>query len=482
MEHIENGQPVHETSISCNQAPGDDRFQDTMTVLQAVPPSLQETEPESECPSMQDSSSTAQTTSPTSPLKSSFPSLEALDAAFESSHKDEAPPLNFSLLELISIATTTLGKDSCSNIRLISCGAFNKVYVLSFNDDTDAIARLPHASGPHRDLKWPSRIESEVATMKYAKQNLSPEFSALIPTVYAWESTANNPVDQPYILMERMKGYTFDSHWNQMTISQKKKVAEQLAHFTAALHSVGTEFTEIGSIYHDAQKDKYYVGPYVDKFANIRFHIPDLITGPWSKSSEFFGSQVKNKLLLGDTVLFERTNEHNIFGDTPVSSIVKYLTNLYSFRSLFDLPKIANVALSTTRRSLFHDDLNTANIMIDTTTMQLTGILDWEGVSVYPDWLAVSVPKCFSGPDAYSPLTLLAGYPVEETEFFMEQTKLRNWYILERCGSEPGFSMRLEAYEKLQKLYDGIDLGWNILDWEKFPKWVVEELCKDGMI
>ena len=333
--------------------------------------------------------------------------------------------------------------------------------------------------------------------MKYAKQRLSPEFSVLIPTVYAWESTPKNPVGQPYILMERMKGRSFDKCWKEITLAQKRMIARQLAHFTTALHTIGGEFTEIGNIYYNTDKENFYIGPYVDKFLDIRWDVPDHDAGPWSMSSQFFGSQVENRMLFGHTCLFERTNKDNRFGGTPVGDIVGYLMNLYSFCSKFGAPTLENViyskmlgtttiekvAHSATRRSLFHDDLNEANILIDPTTMKLTGIIDWEGVGISPEWMAVSIPRCFDGPDAYSPESQLGCYDDrDKIGLYIEKIELRSWYMMERCGLEPGFSKRVRAYAKLRKLWSAIDLMWNVLDCDELPKWVDQEMREEGMI
>lgn len=73
-------------------------------------------------------------------------------------------------------------------------------------------------------------------------------------------------------------------------------------------------------------------------------------------------------------------------------------------------------------------------------------------------------------------------YDRDRIGFYIEQTELRNWYMMERCGLEPGFSKRVHAYAKLRKLFSAIDLNWGTLDWEELTKWIDKEMCKDGMI
>ena len=89
------------------------------------------------------------TANQTPEINVSLPTLESLDEEYGKRHKGEIPQLQFSISELVQVAITTLSKTSCVNIELISCGAFNKVYVFIFCDGTDVIARLPHAEGKY---------------------------------------------------------------------------------------------------------------------------------------------------------------------------------------------------------------------------------------------------------------------------------------------------------------------------------------------
>lgn len=89
-------------------------------------------------------------------------------------------------------------------------------------------------------------------------------------------------------------------------------------------------------------------------------------------------------------------------------------------KSKFDAPTLENVihsetfgtliekvAHSTTRRTLFHNDLHEAHILIDPSTTKLARIIDLEGVAISPEWMAV---WCFDGPDAYSPENKFGNY------------------------------------------------------------------------
>ena len=151
---------------------------------------------------------------------------------------------------------------------------------------------------------WLSQLlETEVATMKYAKQNLPPEFAAIVPTVYAWDADPNNVVGQQYIIMEKMKGVRFSDVWDNATITQKQYVAEQFARFTYALYSTGNEFTKFGSIYFDSESDSFYVGPYINRDYEVNRDDPSIDGGPWTNSSECFLEQLKSRLLYFSSTL-----------------------------------------------------------------------------------------------------------------------------------------------------------------------------------
>ncbi|CAK7229434.1 hypothetical protein SEUCBS140593_007243 [Sporothrix eucalyptigena] len=64
-------------------------------------------------------------------------------------------------------------------------------------------------------------LESEVATLRFLAKTNVPT-----PRVYAFASTAQNPVGTPYLLMEKMPGKPLD--WYTATVAQKDRVLEQL--------------------------------------------------------------------------------------------------------------------------------------------------------------------------------------------------------------------------------------------------------------
>lgn len=51
--------------------------------------------------------------------------------------------------------------------------------------------------------------------------------------------------------------------------------------------------------------------------------------------------------------------------------------------------------------SLYHEDLRSANIIVNPSTYEITGIIDWEQTTTIPDWYGVDYPAFLRGPDPF---------------------------------------------------------------------------------
>jgi len=99
------------------------------------------------------------------------------------------------------VACQAFGAASCISFNKSDEGSYNEVFLLRFDDNREAIVRIPcPLAGPPF-----LATASEVATMEFAHNVLK------IPTpcVLAWSGTANvsiNPVGAEYIIMKRLLG------------------------------------------------------------------------------------------------------------------------------------------------------------------------------------------------------------------------------------------------------------------------------------
>jgi hypothetical protein len=222
------------------------------------------------------------------------PLLESLDEEFAEYcqiEKSDVPRASFDMSCLMEVVCKAVKQCSWTKVSLIGYGVRNKVYLVTFSKGEEVIARIPYS------IVSPNRLKSEVGAMLYAKAKLDPEWARLIPTVFTWNSDSANAVGAPYIIMEKMKGSPLASLSRQMTFEQRLSVTIQLAHFTSALHGIGSEFHKIGGVYFE--DDMFLLGPLVRRGEQIPPH--EMFAGPWESAYKFFGDQIHQLLNLYQT-------------------------------------------------------------------------------------------------------------------------------------------------------------------------------------
>jgi hypothetical protein len=393
------------------------------------------------------------------------PSIAELDHRYSLRHKDDIPKLHFDLQKLVHIAGVSLQKEQYTSIELLGFGMSNKVYLLTFEDDTEVVLRLSYERGDGNFLR--DRIENEVATMKYVKEKLPEKWKSLIPTIYAWDSDLSNCVGRPYIIMEPAKGKVLSSQWNKASMMQKRNLSFQMAEFTSSLQTLGHEFCQLGAVYQ--RDDMYHVGSLPSS------ELDQDLKGPWSSTKSYLMSEVKSLLSHWQSIYFRRANEKHLFRGIHLPSIVAAFANLAELIPKFDPCALSRDKSADNLLSLFHPDLNMSNIFVEHDSMQLSGIIDWADTCVFPEWFCSQVPRYLQGPDVYcdnSPLHCLYD---SKREFWGEITQLRNFYILEKSFLDPGFLYRMEIYGELHKFIECFSLDFAGLEYEELFDWIKEQ-------
>ncbi|KAG5641410.1 hypothetical protein DXG03_005266 [Asterophora parasitica] len=139
----------------------------------------------------------------------------------------------------------------CTNIVKTNEGASSKVFLLSFDNGTEAIAKLP------TPMAGPAHLttSSEVATMDYARTVLNLP----VPHVYAWNSRAEStPVGAEYIIMEKAPGEPLHTTWCARDSILPGSTAPDFRNFGPVLTAVtnmekqfgARAFSQIGNIYY----------------------------------------------------------------------------------------------------------------------------------------------------------------------------------------------------------------------------------------
>ncbi|KAJ7732129.1 kinase-like domain-containing protein [Mycena metata] len=300
-------------------------------------------------------------------------------------HPEHSSPVSrvlasFDIQALESEATRVMKKSRCIESYPIAQGGFNTVFVLTFEDGTDVIARLARSAfndnAECAEDALTHSLLSEVSTLAFVKEHTSIP----VPEVYHFESNANNPVGARYMIMERILGHPLGTTWYTMSSQQRQQLVTQLAGMEAEL--LNTRFPAIGCLV-DASGTVGQLG----LSSTYPFALRDPHRGPFTNSKDFIVAHVRSELALlnetPDEWARQRAWWSNINGgidDIPTPYAIKW------FQLLLDgINALAPEEFEPQDFSLFHDDFDMKNILVsDSGTV--VGIIDWEGSRICPLW------------------------------------------------------------------------------------------------
>jgi hypothetical protein len=149
----------------------------------------------------------------------------------------------------------------------------------------------------------------------------------------------------------------------------------------------------------------FVVGPIVAPFyfEQRRLHIPSS-RGPYLTSQDYMKENIVRQSSYASTEigLLKSTTDEEVLNELDED----YLEDGDSIMELCKgyleaLPTIfpAQDSLAEGPFVLSHEDLNQGNILVDPESSAITGLIDWEMVSIVPLWQARSFPKLFDGID-----------------------------------------------------------------------------------
>ncbi|KAF3912392.1 hypothetical protein AA313_de0209156 [Arthrobotrys entomopaga] len=271
-------------------------------------------------------------------------------------------------------------------------GAFNKLYLMEYLGSS-WILRVTLPVDPYY------KTTSEAATLRLVESSTSLP----VPQVGAFYSgsTDTAPGDDclglEWILMQRLPGVTLKDAWSETSLETKMRFVDTLADKIHELYSCqGSRFSCIGSVYENSghtaiaepqmsvQSPPYTVGRIVSMpfFWNQRLSHP-VKRGPFFSSVEWLTS----RLQLVDYECSQIIDSADVDEDEKEAAV--------RFKALAErLTKhIKSFVPAREKFVLHHDDINRANLLMDPTTGALTGIVDWECVSVVPTWASCQPPR-----------------------------------------------------------------------------------------
>lgn len=173
------------------------------------------------------------------------------------------------------MAARAVNRNRCINIIKMAEGGFNKVFLLTMDDGYEIIARIPTpVAGPHHFT-----TASEVANLRFLRDVLQIP----VPKVFAYSTSATNPVGAEYIIMERLYGDNLASRWLSLSTAEVKEIMSQIVDIEEKLFSF--TFPAYGSLYY--RRDV----PEVFQISVIAEKSGNFCVGPISKRQFWHGER-----------------------------------------------------------------------------------------------------------------------------------------------------------------------------------------------
>ncbi|KAJ7491626.1 hypothetical protein B0H11DRAFT_1803782 [Mycena galericulata] len=281
---------------------------------------------------------------------------------------------------LVDEATRVFEKH-CTGSYPIAQGGSNTVFLLTFEDGSDALARVRgglSAEPPECSSELlASQFLSEVATIAYVRKHTSIP----VPEVYHSDSDPKNALGTRYMFMQRIAGENLGTAWQSMSHEQREGVVTELAHMEAQL--LQRPLPMIGSIIDDDGT----VGP-LGPSSTDPFTLRDPFCGPFASSKHLMEAYIRSELSrISDCNewLQQRTFWSNHNGGAE-DMLATYAVRWFSLL-LAAIHAVPSEDFGPPHFILCQDDLDLNNILVSPSGT-VVGLVDWQGSSVHPLWNA----------------------------------------------------------------------------------------------
>ncbi|KAJ7714976.1 kinase-like domain-containing protein [Mycena metata] len=369
------------------------------------------------------------------------PGLAALVNAFRTFLKfseDSADVLRLvqSYPGLVAEATKVMEK-FCTGSYPVAQGGFNTVFLLTFADGTDALARL--RGGPSSESTAFSsdvlahQFISEVTTIAFVREYTSIP----APELYYYDCNAKNALGTPYMLMKRITGESLGTTWASLSAEQRERVVSAVAHIEAQLlrvplHAIGSIISANGT-----------VGPLAPS-STYTHSLRDPHRGPFTSSKHLVEAYIRCELLLISERCewtMQRTKWRHLNGgvdDMPAKYAIRWFSLLLAAIRAVPSEEFDDPAHFT----LYHNDLGLNNILVSPSGT-VVGLVDWQGSHVRPLW------------DATRHTHFLQDENLVDTPHELNRLqKIQQDIIFEQTGLRPGSSRLRLSYTAFRGLLD----------------------------
>ncbi|KAN0083177.1 hypothetical protein V8E54_002265 [Elaphomyces granulatus] len=314
-----------------------------------------------------------------------------------------------------SVRSRVSGKDS-SGCHVVTrlYGAHSLVYVVEFDDGIKYAIRISASAWDGRFTEAAKcSLISQVHTMRFIREKTTIP----LPEVYAFDTTSENEIGVPYIVMSFIDGSTVLSMWFDKTgptplEERRLRTLDTVAQAMSQLQKF--QFDKIGSLQFNSGTDSIEIGPCYKwddgQIGDENYGKIAIIEqfGPFNTSQSYLEYFVKHN---------ERTGKPDPYrlgiGSQKLLSMM-----------IPCLPCPRKSFLAREKFVLSLPDFNPQNILIDERG-NLTGIIGWGNVQTVPRFLGYSsFPSWITrdwGPVMYNPKSDKENSP-EELD------KYRRWY------------------------------------------------------
>ncbi|PBK63876.1 hypothetical protein ARMSODRAFT_893613 [Armillaria solidipes] len=307
--------------------------------------------------------------------------------------------VKFNVEALRNISSSAVGAKNCVLFESFAQGAYNKLFLLGFDNGTEAIARIPSPLVGNTHMS----TASEVATMEYVRE----VFGEPTPRVLAWSKTPKlrAAVGSDFILMERVNGVSLEDRWLSTFDADMGTALKDLISFDVQLH--GRSFSQVGSLFfkedvspelrdrplylkeehnNEPAAEKYRIGPVVDK----QYWFSEQVAGdrgPWLDMTSFLQSTCRLALRRAESQAASAASSHprpsSLLSRSKPHDLPELRRLLQQCISLAPHLNPSEPALTAPR--LTHPDLSRSNIIVAPTgAANVLSYIDWQGAMTLP--------------------------------------------------------------------------------------------------
>ena len=271
-------------------------------------------------------------------------------------------------------------------------GSFNILFRLDFSDGVSWLLKVPARGHPGTFNESDAEaLKSEALTMRLIKS----QTTIPIPEVYAFDTTLENDVKCPYILMEYIDASPLSIYWFDDTVSEevreehRAKILHNLATITSQLNKF--VYNEAGHLLYDDNGEVAGIGPVRNYDLEAVIHRAEQQVAEADEDEEDF-EDCDDSPLFCEAGPFKNPKEFLLWMlDRRESCKLDYTKGTYQLLRMFVQWFLDGVepppdGLGHARFVLAHPDLDLQNILVSPEG-EICALIDWDGVGTVPAFM-----------------------------------------------------------------------------------------------